>query len=127
MQEDTIGTRVDTRPMKDLVDNLVAYLAQKIEGLKLVDKEHGLFTLITNKSKDTIVFPPIFSGKIGENIYRFTKDFEEAIITNQVREADKVKTLRKHLAREAKQKIGDHYQDIKAALATLIKYFGNPN
>ena len=29
-QEDAIGTRVETRPMKDLVDNLVAYLACKI-------------------------------------------------------------------------------------------------
>ena len=48
----------------------------------------------------------------------------EAIIANQVKGADKVKTLRKHLASEAKQKIGDHYQDVNAALTTLI--FGNP-
>ena len=91
-----------------------------------MDKEWGLFTLTTNKSKDTMVFPPILMGKTGENVYCFTKDFKEAIIANQVREADKVKMLRKHLASEAKQKISDHYQDIKAALTTLIEYFGNP-
>ena len=46
----------------------------------------------------------------------------EAIIANQIREADKVKTLRKYLADEAKQKI----DDVKVALTALVEYFGNP-
>ena len=50
----------------------------------------------------------------------------EAIIANQIREADKVKTLRKYLAGEAKQKISDHYQDVYVALTDLVEYFGNP-
>ena len=50
----------------------------------------------------------------------------EAIIANQIREADKVKTLRKYLAGEAKQKISDHYQDVNVALTALVEYFGNP-
>ena len=81
-QEDAIGTEVETKPMKDLVYNLSTNLKQKIAALNLVNKQRGLFTFTTSKSKDTMVFPPNFSGKIGKNVYRFTKDFEEAIIAN---------------------------------------------
>ena len=126
MQESAIGTTINVDPMVEDADTLLDLLATKVESLKLVDKERGLYTLTASKSKVTRVFPPTFSGQVGENIYRFTKDFEEAILANQVREADKVKTLRKHLAGEAKQKIGDHHKDVKAALGALIEYFRNP-
>ena len=43
-----------------------------------------------------MVFPAAFSGKAGEKVYHFWKDFAKAIIANQVREADKVKTLRRY-------------------------------
>ena len=99
---------------------------RKIAALKVGDKQWRLFTLTASKSKDTAVFPPTFSGKIGENVYHFTKDFEEAIIANQDGEAYKVKMLREHWSGEAKQKIGGHYQDVKTALTTLIENFGNP-
>ena len=45
MQEDAIGTRVDLKPMVDRVNALADILSTKIEGLKLVDKEPGFFTL----------------------------------------------------------------------------------
>ena len=94
--------------------------------MKLGDKRQGLFTFAVNKSKVTVVFPAAFSGKASENVYHFRKDFVEAIIANQVREADKVKTLRRYLVGEAKQKIGHHYQDVNVALTALVEYFGNP-
>ena len=114
------------KPMMDKVEALSNILVAKVDKLKLQDKGRGLFTFAVNNSKDTVVFPTAFSGKAGEKIYRFRKDFAEAIIANQVREADKVKTLRRYLAGEAKQKIGDHYQDGNVALTALVEYFGNP-
>ena len=38
-QEDSIGTRVDLKPMVDRVNALADFLSTKIEGVKLVDKE----------------------------------------------------------------------------------------
>ena len=54
-QESAIRTRINVVEEVDMLTDLVA---AKIEGLKLVDKERGLFTLATNRSKDTMVFPP---------------------------------------------------------------------
>ena len=65
---------------------------QKIDGLKSEDKKRGLFSLADNKSKEAIVFPPSFGGKVGENVFKFRKDFNVAIVANKVREADRVKT-----------------------------------
>ena len=60
-------------------------LKQKIDGLKSEDKKRSLFSLADNKSKDAVVFPPSFGGKVGENVFKFKKDFNEAIIANHVR------------------------------------------
>ena len=80
-----------------------------------------------NKSKGAAVFPPSFGGKVGENVFKFRKDFSEAIVANQVREADRVKRLRNNLHGEAKAKIGDHYKSLEEALEALTQYFGNPH
>ena len=74
-QENAIGTTVDLKQMVEKVDTLANLLTAKIEGLKLVDKERGLFTLATNKSKDTVVFPTVFSGKVGKNVLSLQEGF----------------------------------------------------
>ena len=65
-----------------------------------------------NKGKNTVAFPDIFPGQLGDNIYRFVKEFKEAISESQVKKADEVKTLQKYLGAEAKSKCRDHYPDL---------------
>ena len=96
-----------------------------IEKLKLVDKEKALHTLAPSKVKENIVYPKAFSGKTGENVYKFVKDFQDAIAADQVREVDKVKKLMQLLKDDAKKAVGEHYKDLKDALEELIKSFGN--
>ena len=55
-----------------------------IENLKVVDKEKALHTLAPSKVKENIVYPKAFSGKVGENVYKFVKDFQDAIDADQV-------------------------------------------
>ena len=96
-----------------------------IENLKLVDKEKALHTLAPSKVKENIVYPKPFSGKSGENVFKFVKDFKDAIAADQVREVDKVKKLMFLLRDNAKKAVGEHYKDLKDALDELERSFGN--
>ena len=98
----------------------------KIENLESEDEKRGLFTAINkNISRENVSFPENFSGEFGENVFRFKEKFLQALLDSQVREKDKVDTLRKHLSGQAKTLIGDHYSDIDKAMSSLIDYFGN--
>ena len=63
-QESAVGTTMDMDLMAEEMDILLDLLATKVESLKLVDKERGLYTITASRSKDTMVFPPIFSGQV---------------------------------------------------------------
>ena len=78
-----------------------------------------------NKGKDTVIFPEVFTGELGNNIYWFVKDFKEAISESQVKKVDEVKTLQKYLGGEAKSRCRDHYPDLDSALHALTKYYSN--
>ena len=96
-----------------------------IENLKVIDKERALHTLAPSKVKENIVYPKPFSGKSGENVFKFVKDFKDAIAADQVREVDKVKKLMLLLKDDAKKAVGEHYKDLKDALDELERSFGN--
>ena len=112
--------------MKEKVENAKKKVNDVIKELKKVDQARGLYTLSSNKSKDTVEFPH-FSGKSVDNIFEFTEKFNKALISNQVAEEDKVSKLIKCLSGEAKTKVGNHYKDVKVALKELGSYFGNPH
>ena len=78
-----------------------------------------------NKRTDTVVFPDVFPGQLGDNVYLFVKEFKDAISESQVQKANEVKTLQKYLDAEAKSKCGDHYPDLDSALEALTEYYGN--
>ena len=112
--------------MKQKVEKAKESVRNVIKELKKVDKSRGLYTLSSNKSKDTVEFPH-FGGKTGDNIFEFTEKFKKALTSNQVSEEDKVAKLIKCLSGEAKTKIGNHYKDVNVALKELGSYFGNPH
>jgi Rad3-related DNA helicase len=58
---------------------LTDMITSKVSSLKLEDEERGLNCRAENKSKDTVVFPAIFKGDLGENVYKFAADFKEAV------------------------------------------------
>ena len=75
--------------------------------------------------KENIVYPPAFSGRTGENVFKFVKDFKDAISSDQVRKSDQVKTLLKYIKGSAKFTVGDHFKDLDSALKALEENHGN--
>ena len=78
-------------------DNMVKDVTGMMEKLAVADKDLGLFSLSDSKSKTIVQYPDSFGGGLGENVFRFIKDFKDAIQSDHVRKADEVKTLIKHL------------------------------
>ena len=58
---------------------LAELIRSKIENLTFQDKELGLHTLAPLKVKENVVYPEPFTGTPGEDVFRFTRDFKEAI------------------------------------------------
>ena len=89
---DMVTTVVDDE-MKEEFENTykeaVKVTKDKISELLLADKNLGLFSLAENKSKSIVQYPDSFSGSLGENVYKFIKDFRDAIKADQIRKADK--------------------------------------
>ena len=51
----------------------------------------------------------------------------EYIEAAQIREKDKVDTLRKYLSGEAKTRVGEHHKKLEDALQCLVDIYGNPS
>ena len=94
--------------------------------VRSLDKSLGLCTEYPNPSKSTIPTPDVFEGKVGTNVYKFKEKVLEYIEAAQIREKDKVETLRKFLSGEAKARVGEHYKNIEDALKCLLDNYGNP-
>ena len=92
--EESVGLKNDTdkQIIRDTVNNLVCTMNAKVQSLSDEDKKRGLNTKSENKGRDTVVFPEIFTGQPGDNVYQFEKDFKEAISESQVKRVDEVKT-----------------------------------
>ena len=52
---------------KDEYKDALKSVEEAVKNLTLKDKELGLCSLIANKNKDSICYPSVFTGKIGEN------------------------------------------------------------
>ena len=91
------------------------------------DKELGLYSLAPNKSKDSICYPKVFSGKVGENVHQFIKEFKTALQADHVRKKDEVKTLMKYLDSHAKTSVGTHTQTLDEAIEILKNTYGIPS
>ena len=59
-------------------------------------------------------------------MFKFVKDFEDAIASDHVRKADEVRMLIKCLKGDAKKTIGDHHKSLEAALDQLRDNYGSP-
>ena len=80
-----------------------------------------------SKNKENICYPEVFTGKIGENVHKFLADFRIAIEADHVRTKDKVKTLLKYLAGDAKTSVGMHTLTLDEAFDILTTTYGNPS
>ena len=94
--------------LEDEFEDMLRVVKEKIEDLILKDKMLKLYTLAPNKVKENIVYPEVFTGQCGENVFKFVKEFEEAMEANQIRKSDEVKTLLKYVKGEAKVVVGKH-------------------
>ena len=111
--------------LKEEFEEVIELVTNKIEHLVLKDKDLGLHTLSPNKVKENIVYPDPFHGNVGDNVYKFVKDFRCAIDADQVRKLDQIKTLLKHLKGEARHVVGEHQKDLEEALTALSEAFGS--
>ena len=129
IDEETIGMTFDSNIKKEVdskFENLLQTVNNKVENLTLRDAELGLYTLAPSKVKENVVYPEPFKGAPGEDVYKFVREFEEAIAADQVRTNDKVKTLVKYLKGEAKEAVGEHHKTLEDALKDLKASYGNP-
>ena len=88
--------------------------------------DFGLYALSDVKSKAAVQYPEPFAGQLGENIFKFVKEFEDAIAADHIRKADEVKTLIKYLKGSAKASIGEHHSKLEDALEQLKDNYGSP-
>ena len=118
-------------PAENKLNNLVVEMNQAVEERKVLvrslDESLGLCTEYPNPSKSTIPTPDIFEGKTGTNVYKFRDKIMEYIEAAQIREKDKVDTLRKYLSGEAKTRVGEHHKKLEDALQCLVDIYGNPS
>ena len=94
--------------------------------LNETDKNLGLYALTDSKSKSTVQYPEPFGGVLGENVFKFIKDFEDAISSDHIRKADEVRMLVKYLKGDAKKTIGDHHKTLDSAIDQLRDNYGSP-
>ena len=104
----------------------VDIVSKKMDELVVADKNLGLYSLTDTKNKGAVQYPEAFTGSLGENIFKFIKEFKEAIASDHVRKADQVKTLIKCLKGNAKLTIGEHHISLESALKQLEDNFGCP-
>ena len=107
------------------IETLEDAISDKISLLCVEDEERGLSCRAENRSKDTVVFPAVFRGDLGDNVYKFVDEIKSAITDAQIKKSDQVKTLIKYLGGEAKKRCGDHYTDLESALTALKEFYGN--
>ena len=103
---------MDRQTVLAVVDNLCHTINSKVDSLYVEDEKQDLYLRLENKVKDTVVYPHAFHGILGDNVYKFVKEFKEAVVESQVKKLDNVKTLQKYLGGEAKERCGDHYADL---------------
>ena len=126
VDKDIIGLEVDKEVVSKLnaaVEKVKTAVSVKITELKEADKIRGLYSL-SKAVKDLAVYPPPFSGKDNEDIFKFKEKMMDAITSNQVREKDKVEVLRKYLQGDAKQFIGENFDSIDKAFEALLEHYG---
>ena len=107
-------------------NDMVKIVTDTMSTLLLADKDLGLYSLADSKTKGTIQYPDSFGGKMGEDVFKFIKEFKEAVIADHVRKADEIKTLIKYLKGDAKASIGQHHKTLESALQQLEDNYGSP-
>ena len=112
--------------LESAYNEMVTAVTNKITELNKADKDLGLYALSDNKVKSTIQYPDPFSGALGENVFKFVKEFKDAIQSDQIRKADEVRTLMKYLKGNAKLTIDEHHISLQKTLDQLSDNYGSP-
>ena len=60
------------------IETLEDAISDKISLLCVEDEERGLSCRAENCSKDTVVFPAVFRGDLGNNVYKFVDEIKSA-------------------------------------------------
>ena len=126
---DDISIKADEDLVNEFADKfaeVVDTVAKRISELKLKDNDLKLHTFAPAKSKDTVTYPPKFSGKDNDDVYKFIKDFRTAITSDHVKKSEEINKLLSCLDGRAKDLIGKHHKDLETALENLQTSYGNP-
>ena len=65
----SLGNNGDQQEVQDAVSNLLYNINRKVQSRGNEDKRRGLNTRSENKGRDTVVYPDIFPGVLGDNVY----------------------------------------------------------
>ena len=102
------------------VDNAVEILTA---DLKKEDEDRCLYSY-SEPVQLLATYPPPFSGKPGEDFFKFKDKMLDTLMTNQVRKRSMVDILRQQLAGSAKMFLSEHCEDIDEAFEGLQKLYG---
>ena len=97
MEQEGAMMNIDVKTEMEFAEQMTEAVTGKIEALKIEDKLKGYYASAGTKPKETIVYPKPFEGIFGTNIYRWCKEFEDAVESAQIREDDKVRKLLEYL------------------------------
>merc|ERR1719318_1638464 len=125
---EVIGVDVEEEAVKkvnDIVGKAEHALKILKANLKTEDKERCLYSF-SEPVQVPASYPPPFSGKPSEDFYKFKEKMLDALLTNQVREKDKVEVLRRNLTGNAKVFVGEYCENINKAFEDLQELYGVP-
>ena len=125
---DVLSTDIDdaaTTELDEAYEEMSNTVTKKMADLVKADRDLGLFALSDNKFKSSIQYPEPFHGLWGENVFKFVKEITDAIKSDQIRKADKVRILMKYLKGNAKQTIGEHHISLTKAQEQLTDNYGS--
>ena len=127
---EVLSNPIDDEELKTNYSNsykeMLDVVTVKMEELMKADSDLGLHSLADTKGKRSVEYPKKFSGNKGEDVFKFIKEFEDALDADHVRKADEVKVLTKLLDGRAKSCVGTHHKTVKEALEQLKETFGVP-
>ena len=126
LKKELVTIDLDDNKMDSLekeIATVTEFVRSKISDLSLVDKEKCLYSL-SKPVKELSVYPDSFSGKPGENLFKFIEKMEKALASNQVKEGDKVEVLKKYLKGEAKELLAKaEFDNFQAAVDSIHTHF----
>ena len=114
----------DASKLATAVSDATSAINSLIKGLEHEDEERGLATLLPRKTEK--MKWPTFSGKPGENFFKFKEQFFKVARQNMTSRSDQLTKLRENLSDFPLTLVPDTMTGVEAAFTRLSDTYGDP-